>query len=118
MTTTTNPLTGLAGDWTDFNRMERDDRFLGFGYIGGISASQAADRLEAVDELVHSAAAAEQLTYEDLFLWANSKHGRWFADVMFNGSPFEVTAAEIASVVKDGTFPTAALVTYLRTLEA
>lgn len=96
-----NPTTGLAGDWSDFERMMRDDRWLGFGYLGerrnfiagltesGVPANVAADALHDVDELVHSEAAAKLLTYDQLFAWANAKVGRWFAD-LFLGAPVPV----------------------------
>lgn len=98
MTTTTNPATGLAGDWSDFERMMRDDRWLGFGYLGerrnfiatmheaGVPANVSAYRLADVDELVQSEAAAKELTYDQLFAWANSKAGRWFADLFLGAA--------------------------------
>ena len=94
-----NPKTGLRGDWSDFTRMERDERWLGHGYLGarrsflaglvesGLTVDQGADRLDAADEFIHNAAAAEGLTYDQLFYWANAKPGRWYGDVLFGASP-------------------------------
>lgn len=71
----------------------RDD-WLGFGYLGGRRAaldgsdpeSPARPELVAkVDQIVADHATASGWTVEELFAWANSKHGRWFADVMLNG---------------------------------
>lgn len=73
----------------DLERMTRDDRWLGFGYLGE-RANRLADtdpEAPAQPELVArmdldvlEEANAEGLTYDELFEWANSKLGRWFAD--------------------------------------
>jgi hypothetical protein len=74
---------------TDLDRMASDDRWLGFGYIGGrrneleSTDPEAPARPEAViaaDALVIEMANAAGLDYDGLFAWANSKDGRWFAD--------------------------------------
>ena len=73
-----------------FARMERDDRWLGYGYLGerrshlddsdpGAPALtvEVADADDAILEVTRDMG----WTYDDLFTWANSKDGRWFADM-------------------------------------
>lgn len=122
-----NPATGLSGDWADFQRMERDDRWLGFGYLGarhsfiaglvesGLTLKQGADWLAEVDEAVHNAAAAEGLTYDQLFTWANARVGRWFGDVMFGAGPLAELDKLFAEADRFNLVPSAALV---RSIEA
>lgn len=92
MTKTTKPLTR-----DDLDAMTRDERWLGFGYLGGrdIALNHAADdpeaavdplRVEAVDIRVLDAANDAGMDYDALFEWANSKDGRHFADVMFGSN--------------------------------
>lgn len=77
-----------------FDRMSADDRWLGFGYLGGRrTALDASDpgapaqpeRVAEVDAWLLG------LGLEDdaLFEWANSKNGRHFADVVFGGDSIE-----------------------------
>jgi hypothetical protein len=74
---------------TDLDRMASDDRWLGFGYIGGRrneldstdhEAPARPDVVRAADEELIEFANRHGLTYDELFAWANSKDGRWFAD--------------------------------------
>ena len=85
---TTNTSTQTANRL--FNRMTSDDRWLGFGYLGGRLGFLTSDDPEAparpdlvadADEAILERVKDEGWTYEDLFTWANSKDGRWFADM-------------------------------------
>jgi hypothetical protein len=79
----------------DIEAMYANDNWLGFGYLGerrnmlittdSEAAPEAERRLlvEAVDQRLLDHANAEGWTDDDLFAWANSKNGRWFADTMF-----------------------------------
>ena len=78
----------------DLDRMETDDRWLGFGYLGerrnrreyaatelaGYMADHELERVARMDTDVVEEANLEGLSYDELFAWANSKDGRWFAD--------------------------------------
>ena len=84
MNTTTGPHTTATLD-----RMELDDRWLGFGYLGerrnaltstDPGAPADPERVARMDADVLEEANIEGLTYDQLFAWANSKDGRWFAD--------------------------------------
>lgn len=85
-----------------FDAFTADDRWLGFGYLGerrnalqGHSA--LVERVPAIDALVIAHATAAGWDADTLFHWANSKDGRWFADVVFGGSlatPLSVLFAE------------------------
>lgn len=78
MTTTPAPLTTA-----DLDKMLNDDRWLGFGYLGGREiARQKGDDITAADQAALETANALGFDYEQLFEWANSKPGRWFADDM------------------------------------
>ncbi len=66
-----------------FDRMTTDDRWLGFGYIGGRQYAEPAE-VEMADTFILDMTA--DWTDEELFAWANSKDGRWFADVLFGGN--------------------------------
>jgi hypothetical protein len=111
--TTTAPLTTA-----DLERMTRDDRWLGFGYLGerrnlrtyAIEETNGRRQLELMtqatrmDRDVIEEANAEGLTYDDLFTWANSKAGRWFADCYDtpHASSYRPTAARVASLRRHG----------------
>ena len=56
----------------------RDD-WLGFGYIGGRRHLTAAERARA-DSIALAYAIEHGWSEGDLFLWGNSKLGRWFSD--------------------------------------
>lgn len=73
-----------------FDRMTRDDRWLGFGYLGGRQSALWSDdpgapaqphRVAGVDAWLLGLGLGD----EALFEWANSKKGRHFADVVFGG---------------------------------
>lgn len=77
-----------------FQTFETNDEWLGFGYIGGrINALDGSDpespsipeTVAQVDALVLAQAATLGWTDAQLFEWANSRLGRWFADAMFGG---------------------------------
>lgn len=91
-----------------FDEMTAREEWEGFGYLG-----ERAHRLESTDpdapaapELVAATdlwllehAARTGLDDEQLFEWANSKHGRHFADVVFGDDrhPFEDRIAQALS---------------------
>lgn len=77
----------------DLDRMSEDDRWLGFGYLGerrnqrfaaieatGRAQLEAMTLVSRMDADVVEEANLEGLSYDELFAWANSKDGRWFAD--------------------------------------
>lgn len=73
----------------DLDEMTRDDRWLGYGYLGerrnllagGDPEAPARPELVAeMDTAVLEAATTRGLTRDELFHWANSKDGRWYAD--------------------------------------
>ncbi len=75
-----------------FDRFAMRDGFLGFGYIGerrsaleaiatGEWPASAAADVAAADQAVLEAAASRGWDEDRLFDWANSKNGRWFADL-------------------------------------
>lgn len=73
-----------------FDQMTTDDRWSGFGYLGGraIALNSTDPEAPAQPELVAEVDAwllGFGLDYEALFAWANSKKGRHFADVVFGG---------------------------------
>lgn len=79
--------------YTDFNEMMKDERWLGFGYLGERAhaldgtdpGSPAQPELVArIDELILDA--TRDWTYDELFRWANSKDGRHFGDATFGAS--------------------------------
>lgn len=78
-----------------FDTFAQRDEFLGFGYIGGRLAEldntdpEAPARPELVAEVdarVFADAILRGWTENELFGWANSKDGRWFADIMYGGA--------------------------------
>jgi hypothetical protein len=81
-----------------FDEFSRDDRWLGFGYLGerrnrlsDIDPDRPAepDLVAAIDQRIVDHANAEGWTRDDLFHWANSRDGRWFGDVVFGGGTFD-----------------------------
>lgn len=92
-----------------FDRMMSDDRWVGYGYLGGREialdnsdpeAPARPELVEAIDRLVLEATA--EWSADDLFHWANSKDGRHFADVVFGGYPETPAAARFAEAVSFG----------------
>lgn len=76
----------------DLERAAKDERWLGFGYLGSRQNALTSTDPEvpaqpllvaAVDQRVIDHGNVEGWDYEDLFVWANSRNGRYFADVMF-----------------------------------
>lgn len=64
-----------------------NEGWLGFGYIGSRNNAQAEGwRTLTADDLALSMANAAHLSTAAFFEWANSKNGRWFADIML-GDP-------------------------------
>ena len=81
-----------------FDAFAKRDEFLGFGYIGcrqgvlesvetGERRPAAADQVAAADAYLLEVAAG--MTDDQLFEWANSKNGRWFADTALGGFGLE-----------------------------
>lgn len=69
-----------------FETMMRDDRWLGFGYLGARRSELAMGRTELVaeaDGIVLASARERGIPYKRLFTWANSKNGRWYGDCFF-----------------------------------
>lgn len=63
----------------DITRGYEDERWLGWGYLGGRNHLSEVEQIGA-DTLVLTYANAHGWDYEALFVWMNSKPGRWFAD--------------------------------------
>ena len=75
-----------------FDRMAQDDRFLGWGYLGDRGrfledtdpeSTIGLDPIIEADDAILEVTRDMGWTYDDLFTWANSKDGRWFADMAF-----------------------------------
>jgi hypothetical protein len=62
----------------DLDRAIRDERHLGFGYA--TSRDISAGRRKALDLAVVEVANDLGVDYETLFVWSNSKNGRWLVD--------------------------------------
>lgn len=95
-----------------FARFADRDDFAGFGYIGArrnqLDGSDAEcparpDLVAAVDAWIVARAQLAGWTEEQLFDWANSRDGRFFADVVF-GSGSTDLAADLAEAVRFGLF--------------
>jgi hypothetical protein len=61
-----------------FDRMTGDNRWLGFGYLG-----ERDHMLNSTDPDQRILEVTADWTADELFHWANSKDGRWFADMVF-----------------------------------
>jgi hypothetical protein len=92
-----------------FDRMMSDDRWGGYGFLGGreiaLDNSDAEcparpELVATIDRLVLEATA--EWSADDLFHWANSKDGRHFADVVFGGNPHLTAEARFAEAVSYG----------------
>jgi hypothetical protein len=76
-------------------QLERPDH-LGYGYL---SHGTVSDRnLDRIDRLVVAEANKRHWSPDDLFFWANSKHGRWFWDQVFPGTMSNRAILEQVSV--------------------
>lgn len=60
-----------------FEQFAQHEEYLGYGYIG--ERRYLTDRQREVSDR-NALAAAENMTDEELFEWANNKVGRWYAD--------------------------------------
>lgn len=80
-----------------FEAFAQRDEHLGYGYIGerrmaleSVEDGEASERLgmqvRVADEAVLAFADDAGWSDEELFAWANSKDGRFYADVMFGDS--------------------------------
>jgi len=67
---------------TFFDDLTKDERWLGFGYLGERRHQNHQPQTEA-DLLALETAIGRGLTYGQMFTWANSKYGRWYGDCMF-----------------------------------
>lgn len=67
----------------DIEKMEKDDRWFGFGYIGARVRTDRQDLVPAADAKVLEAANALGWDFDALMVWADSKSGRWYGDCMF-----------------------------------
>lgn len=76
----TVPRTPLTVD--DIGRGYDDERWLGWGYLGGRGQLGAAE-LTRADRVVVDFANAHGWDYDRLFEWMNSRPGRHFADDPF-----------------------------------
>ena len=79
----------------DIAKAANDERWLGFGYLGGRSTALTSTDpeapaqplvVEATDQRVIDFANEHGWTYEDQFAWCNSRPGRHFADAMFGSN--------------------------------
>lgn len=91
------------------DRLARDERWLGYGYLG--TRLEAADRgtwsyaphaIAVRDELVVAEAARRGWSAEDLLGWANSRDGRYAGDILFGSA--QTAAAGFAAVLRAGLF--------------
>jgi hypothetical protein len=71
---------------SDIDRAMNDDRWLGFGYLGVRQYGSETVAIDDADAVVLAIANEAGLDYEGLFLWLNSKDGRWTADALFSGA--------------------------------
>jgi hypothetical protein len=69
----------------DFEKMFANPEWEGFGYLGERTREDREDLVAAADAQVLADANEMGLTAEQLFVWANSKAGRWFGDCVFGG---------------------------------
>jgi hypothetical protein len=71
-----------------WDRMAQDERYLGWGYINGRHDLNPVKQQVADDVILQF---AEDAGWDDeaLFAWANSKLGRWFADLADDGLDVE-----------------------------
>lgn len=82
----------MARTSADFDKMQSNDEWEGFGYLGERRNQKAEGRsTEAADAKALAEADRLGLTDAELFEWANSKKGRWYGDCVFgsNGSHAE-----------------------------
>lgn len=68
----------------DIERSYEDERWLGWGYLGGRKHLTEGVERDAADAIVLDYANDHGWDYETLFAWLNSKPGRWFADDPFH----------------------------------
>jgi hypothetical protein len=80
-----------------------NDEWLGYGYLGGrrsfYGEPGSSEAIALADQAVLAAANAKGWTPQELFTWANSKLGRWYADETL-GSPANDVDAIAAKYVK------------------
>lgn len=68
-----------AGNGAIFEEFAQRPEFSGYGYIGG-RGHLSEDARQIADRAVLEQAIRHNVTEEQLFAWANSKGGRWFAE--------------------------------------
>lgn len=76
----------------DIDIMTQDERWLGYGYLQGreimltsTDSEAPADpqRVANVERQILAVVNKRGWDYEQMFEWANSKNGRWFADSVY-----------------------------------
>lgn len=82
---------------THLNRMTTNEDWEGFGYIGErenqFTGMHSGERDADTTAIIHQAdlmllesANRQGMTEDQLFAWANSKHGRWYGDCWFGAN--------------------------------
>ncbi len=86
-------MTGLTV--TDLRETLDDERHHGWGYAccGDLPETKR-DRL---DRAIVGVANEEKLTLDELFVWSNSKYGRYLADEVNGGAPTRATVRDYLS---------------------
>jgi len=81
-----------------FDAMTDNPEWGGYGYLGerrvGRTSAHTPEAIAAMDEATYQIAEAQGLTDAELFEWANSRDGRWWADMTITG--LTVKAAPVA----------------------
>ena len=74
-----------------FDDFRARDDYEGFGYIGERNRwlPRSPDLVRWADDAILTVARNRGWDADRLFQWANSKHGRWFADEAFGGGTLE-----------------------------
>jgi hypothetical protein len=78
-------------------RFAQVDAFLGFGYIGGRRHLSEANQ-HGADRMLLQRASVLEMTETELFDWANSKDGRWYADCWADGNQHGHAAKYLPSI--------------------
>jgi len=96
-----------------FDAMMSHDDWQGYGYLGERDNAKTdtdpgsripAERIDNTDRKLVEYAAIHGVSDDTLFEWANSKSGRWFADMSF-GDPNKNLADVFADAEKQGLLP-------------
>jgi hypothetical protein len=79
----------------DLDACERDDRWLGHGYLGWRSGPCTRGWTSIVDRAVLELANEHGWDRELLFHWCNSKCGRWFGDDAYGAEEKPTTSVVV-----------------------